>query len=91
MTNLRTYHNLNNYMNESKKHWMNVTADLSKQLENLSFNEKKDKVTTVMNKTAKRCTSHAKARPPLTDRTNLMGVQKAQSSKQVKDAANDSV
>lgn len=30
MTNLKNYQNLNNFMNESKKHWMNVTADLSK-------------------------------------------------------------
>lgn len=74
MTNLKTYQNLNNFLNESKKHWMNVTADLSKQLDNLSFVEKKEKITTVLNKTVKRCTSHAKARPPLTDRTNLMGM-----------------
>ena len=74
MTNLKTYQNLNNYMNDSKKHWMNVTADLSRQLENLSFAEKKEKLPTALNKVVKRCTSHVKPRPPLTDRTNIMGV-----------------
>jgi len=34
--------------------------------------EKKDKVSTILNKTLKRCPSYAKARPPLTDRTNIL-------------------
>ena len=53
---------------------MNITADFSKHMENLSFVEKKEKITTTLNKTLKRCTSHNKTRPPLTDRTNIMGV-----------------
>ena len=35
---------MNNFTGESKKHFMNVTADISKQLGNLSFVEKKEKV-----------------------------------------------
>ena len=34
---------MNNFTGESKKHFMNVTADISKQLGNLSFVEKKEK------------------------------------------------
>lgn len=70
---LKSHQNLNNITGESKKHWMNVTADLSKHMENISFLDKKDKVKNTLNGTIKRATSNIKTRPPLTDRSNLLG------------------